>query len=112
MSDANSSSSDDDIQFDGGSSSSGNNDWAVQLLIRALFMIGFVVLAWFAFWALVILATVQFVVVCVEREPNKDLRRFSRNLVQYLHGLFAYVCFGSEERPFPFGPFPNVPDEL
>ena len=115
MTDANSSNPEDDVTIENpGDNSSyrgdGSDDWVVGLLVRALFMIGYSFVAYVVLWALIIMAIVQFVVVCVQREPNNDLKRFSRSMVQYLFELFAFICFATEEKPFPFGPFPSVPD--
>jgi hypothetical protein len=58
------------------------------------------------------MAVLQFVVTIINRESNADLRRFSRNAVQYLWELMAFIVMAREEKPFPFGPFPQVPDDM
>ncbi|HEX2590861.1 MAG TPA: DUF4389 domain-containing protein [Rhizomicrobium sp.] len=74
---------------------------------RLLFAVGFAVLAWFVFWALIVLAAVQFVVVAVNGHSNDDLKRFSLSLLNYLGEVLRYIVFGGDNRPFPFGPFPT-----
>jgi hypothetical protein len=76
--------------------------------VRLLWSIGFGVLAWIVFWVLVVLGVVQFVLLAVNGQVNDELKRFSRNLVQYLFELLAYVLMLRDEQPFPIGPFPSV----
>jgi Domain of unknown function (DUF4389) len=75
--------------------------------VRLLYALGFAVLAWLAFWLLLILAVVQFAVVLVAGRANTELKGFSLNLLQYLWELFAFIIFVRDEQPFPFGPFPR-----
>lgn len=74
---------------------------------RLLFAIGFALVAWFVFWAILVLGLMQFVVIVVNGESNGELKRFSKSLVQYLWELLAYVTFVSDDQPFPVGPFPT-----
>ena len=74
---------------------------------RLLYALGFGVVAWFVLWLVFVLAIVQFIVLAVNGQTNGELKAFSLNLVHYLVELFAFILFVREERPFPFGPFPN-----
>jgi hypothetical protein len=75
---------------------------------RLLYAIGFAFLAWFAFWAIIVLAAIQFVVVAINGRANEELKTFSANLVQYLWELLAYIVFARGAEPFPLGPFPKT----
>lgn len=75
--------------------------------VRLLYALGFTVLAWLAFWMLVVLSAVQFVVLLVTGRVNAELRSFNLNLLQYLWELFAFITFVRDDQPFPFGPFPR-----
>jgi hypothetical protein len=77
--------------------------------VRLLYALGFAVLAWVAFWILLVLATVQFVVFLVAGRANAELKGFSLNLLQYLWELVAFIIFVRDDQPFPFGPFPKSP---
>ena len=88
----------------------GAGDGAMPLWQRGFYMLGYGILAYFTFWVLIVMAIVQLIVVAIDGKPNSDLRRFARNTVQYLWELLAFLVFASDERPFPFGPFPNIPD--
>lgn len=75
--------------------------------IRLLYAIGFSVVAWFVFWITLILALAQFVVVAINGRENDELKTFTRNLIQYLWDLLAFIGFVRDEQPFPIGPFPK-----
>lgn len=74
---------------------------------RLFFAVGFGVLAWLVFDAILILAVVQFALIAINGHAHDDIKAFSRSLNQYLFELFAYIVFARDEQPFPFGPFPK-----
>jgi hypothetical protein len=43
----------------------------------------------------------------VTRKPNLNLVSFSKKLGTYLSQIISFVTYASEERPFPFNPFPE-----
>ncbi|HEX3432177.1 MAG TPA: DUF4389 domain-containing protein [Rhizomicrobium sp.] len=75
--------------------------------VRLLYSFAFAVLAWLAFWMLLVLSTVQFGVVLVTGRVNDELKTFNLNLLQYLWELFAFIIFVRDDQPFPIGPFPK-----
>jgi hypothetical protein len=75
--------------------------------VRLLYAFGYAILAWLAFWFLLILSALQFVVLLVTGRVNPELRSFNLGLLQYLMELFAFISFARDDRPFPFGPFPK-----
>ena len=75
--------------------------------VRLLYAMGYAVLAWVAFWILLILSALQFAVLLVTGRVNPELRSFNLGLLQYLMELFAFISFARDDRPFPFGPFPK-----
>lgn len=75
---------------------------------RALFMVLFAFVGYFTLWAIFLIAIVQLIVVLVTREPNEDLRGFSRNLAEYVKQIAAYLGFVTDEMPCPFSPFPKA----
>ncbi|MGH6888911.1 MAG: DUF4389 domain-containing protein [Rhizomicrobium sp.] len=76
--------------------------------VRLLYALGFALLAWLAFWMLLVLSAVQFVVLLVAGRVNPELKNFNLSLLQYLWELLAFILFERDEQPFPFGPFPRV----
>lgn len=75
---------------------------------RALYMLLFGFIGYFAFWIIILIAVVQVVVTLVNKTPNEDLLVFSRNLTEYLRQIASYLGFASDEKPCPFSPFPTT----
>jgi hypothetical protein len=76
-------------------------------LARLFYAFGYAILAWLAFWFLLVLSALQFIVLLVTGRVNPELRSFNLGLLQYLMELFAFISFARDDRPFPFGPFPR-----
>lgn len=74
---------------------------------RLLYSLLFAVIAWFAFWVVLLLAAVQLVTILINNRVSEELRRTSLNIIQYLWELLAYISCVRDEQPFPVGPFPS-----
>jgi hypothetical protein len=74
---------------------------------RLLYSLLFAVIAWFAFWVILLLAAVQLIFILANSRVSEDLRRTSLNAIQYLWELLAYISCVRDEQPFPVGPFPS-----
>jgi uncharacterized protein DUF4389 len=77
---------------------------------RLAYMVFFGFVGYFTFWAIVLVAIVQFCVTLASREPSEDLLRFSRNLAEYMKQISAYLGYSSDLKPCPFSPFPREED--
>lgn len=76
---------------------------------RLLYSIGFAFVAWVVFWAALLLGLAQWIVTAVSGDHDDDLKRWSRNLNQYLWEVLSFIVFARDEKPFPFGtPFPRM----
>ena len=53
----------------------------------------------------------QFLSSLFTGQPNDRLTRFGRNLARYLQQIIVYMTFATEEKPFPFTPWPDEPHE-
>ncbi len=53
----------------------------------------------------------QFLSSLFTGQPNDRLTRFGRNLARYLQQIIVYMTFATEEKPFPFRPWPDEPHE-
>ena len=53
----------------------------------------------------------QFLFSLFTGQPNDQLTRFGRNLGRYLQQLTVYMTFATEDKPFPFTPWPDEPHE-
>lgn len=78
-----------------------------QTWLRLLVMILFVICANVALWVLWCVAALQFLFTLVTGRPNENVTAFSAGLLVYLSEIFEFLVFKTEERPFPFAPFPD-----
>lgn len=53
----------------------------------------------------------QFLASLFSGQANDRLARFGRNLARYLQQIAVYVTFATDEKPFPFAPWPDEPHE-
>ena len=53
----------------------------------------------------------QFLASLFTGQPNDRLARFGRNLARYLQQITVYLTFTTEEKPFPFTPWPDESHE-
>jgi len=51
-------------------------------ITRLFYSLGFALLAWLAFWALLLLSAVQFVVLLITGRVNAELKTFNLSLLQ------------------------------
>jgi hypothetical protein len=53
----------------------------------------------------------QFLASLFAGQPNDRLARFGRNLARYFQQIIVFMTFATEEKPFPFAPWPDEPHE-
>ncbi len=51
----------------------------------------------------------QFFASLFTGQPNDRLAHFGRNLARYFQQITVYLTFTTEEKPFPFAPWPDEP---
>ena len=77
-----------------------------------VWMRGFCILIYAAISCLLLLPLIwlmvifQFFTKLITSELNEPLLDFSTSLSRYVLQILSYITFDSEERPFPFGPWP------
>ncbi|MFQ5470255.1 MAG: DUF4389 domain-containing protein [Gammaproteobacteria bacterium] len=49
----------------------------------------------------------QFVSTLFTGSRNEQLLSFGRNLSQYVYQIMLFVTYNSDEKPYPFAPWPN-----
>ena len=74
---------------------------------RGLFMVLFFVFYGFGEALLFLIVVFQFLHSLIAGDRNEALLEFSENLCAYLYEIMLYVSYNSEERPFPFAPWPS-----
>jgi hypothetical protein len=73
---------------------------------RLLLSVLFAVIGWFAFWGLLFLGVILWVLIAISREPHVEFKRFLAVGAKYVGQCLAYVLTISDEKPFPLGPLP------
>ncbi len=76
--------------------------------LRGLFILIFGVILYFAFILVWLLVVFQFVSKVVTGNLNRQLADFSSGLLRYISQILGYITFQSDERPFPFNPWPEA----
>ena len=79
------------------------------ILIRALFMILFVIIYYVAEWLVVAVAVFQWVVVIITGKQNPQLASFGDGLSRFIYQVARFLTFGTEDKPFPFAEWPGAP---
>ena len=75
-------------------------------LIRLLFMLGYGFLAYLLIWPILALAVIQFGFHLIEGIPNARLANLNWRIISYLTQILDYICYRSEQKPFPFNSLP------
>lgn len=79
--------------------------------VRALYMLMFAVIyqvTELVLWAVVVL---QFLFALFAGRPNARLLTFGQGLSSFVYEILRYLTYNSEERPFPFAPWPGTGSE-
>ncbi|HZD25723.1 MAG TPA: DUF4389 domain-containing protein [Alphaproteobacteria bacterium] len=77
-----------------------------SIWIRVLYMILFAVVFELAKFVVLLIAVVQVLAKLLSGGVNEELRHFGGRLGRYLQQIVAFQTFHTEERPYPFSPFP------
>jgi hypothetical protein len=77
---------------------------------RLLYMAGFWFLGNIAFSLSILLGAIQLIVVFLSGGKNEELLSFSRRLIAYVFECLSFITFDRDDKPFPFGPFPEARD--
>ena len=79
----------------------------MNFAIDIFYSIFFIVLAYLAFWIIVVLVILGFIVKAVGSEQPEDLKNFTKRLSIYMSECLDFSSQENNEKPFPFGKFPN-----
>jgi hypothetical protein len=75
--------------------------------IRILYMAAFAVAGWVVILILSVIACFQVIIVLLGGEVNTRLRNAGSMFALYFLQLLNYLLYVSEEKPWPFGAFPE-----
>jgi len=78
-----------------------------RIWVRGFFMLVFLFILWLARLLLIVLAVFQFGALLIARRPVGRLLPFGRSLAFYLQEIGLYLTCNSEDKPFPFAPWPE-----
>lgn len=83
--------------------------------LRGFYMVFFMFIFGWANAIVGVIAFFQYATLIITGEKNAFLHEFSHNLGTYIHQMIAFLTFNSEQRPFPFQPWPqqqNKPETM
>lgn len=75
--------------------------------LRGLYMLVFMFFLGVAKFVTLVVVIFQFLTVLLTAVTNKKLIRFGQSLSTYHYQVMMYLTYNSEERPFPFGDWPE-----
>lgn len=78
-----------------------------SIWIRGLFMLLFALLYSIAEIVLAAVAILQFFIRLITGSVNSNLLELGYSVSTYAYQIFLFLTFNSEERPFPFSPWPE-----
>jgi hypothetical protein len=78
----------------------------VDTWMRGLFIILYAVISYVLFGIIWLVVIFQFLMKVLSGKLNPNIMSFSGGLTRYAFQILQYVTFQSEERPWPFGPWP------
>jgi uncharacterized protein DUF4389 len=79
----------------------------IDVWTRGLFIVVFAVIFYFLFILIWLIVIFQFLMKLITTNLNEQLLDFSDALNKYVSQILLYITFKSEERPFPFSPWPG-----
>lgn len=79
----------------------------VETWKRLLFMILFAVLFNVAELVVAVVVVVQFLFKLISGSVNEQLQAFGRDLATYIAQIIEFLTFNTDDKPFPFGPWPG-----
>lgn len=74
--------------------------------LRILLMAGYGLALWVLGMALVVIVVTQMLMALVTGSANANLRSFGAMLAVYTGQIIAFLVYATDDKPFPFAPFP------
>lgn len=75
---------------------------------RALYIILYLIIIRLISTVLFVIAIAQYIYSWLSGEPNDKIMYFTEGLGEYSKQMVSYVGFNTDEKPWPFGEWPNV----
>ena len=77
-------------------------------IARALYILLYLIIGRFISMVLFVIAITQYIYSWLTGEPNEKILHFTEDLAEYTKQLVSYVGFNTDEKPWPFGDWPDV----
>ena len=77
--------------------------------IRGLFILLFALIYGIAEVVVTAVIASQFCYTLVMGTSNRQLRDFGQDLSTFIYQIMLFLTFNSEDKPYPFGPWPDGP---
>ncbi len=74
--------------------------------LRLLYMLFYVAVLHLAGLVMWVVCVLQFLLVIFQGEKNSNLQQLGGTLSEYFAQILRFVSFNTEEKPFPFAPWP------
>ncbi|TVZ41663.1 uncharacterized protein DUF4389 [Alteromonadaceae bacterium 2753L.S.0a.02] len=78
-----------------------------QSWLRLIYMLLFGALLHLAAAVMWIVCAMQFLFVITTGQDNYNLRQFAQSLSLFINQALQFVSYNSEQKPFPFAPWPQ-----
>lgn len=82
---------------------------AKETWIRGVYIVLFAVFYSLAEFILFALVVFQFLAMLLTGQPNTRARELGQSLSSYFYQIIQYMSANSEQRPYPFSPWPDGP---
>lgn len=79
--------------------------------VRGLYMLLFALIYWATKMLIAIVVVFQFGATLLTGKPNDLLLTFGQKLSTFIYQMMLFFTFNSEQRPYPFSPWPQGPPE-
>ncbi|SMF16565.1 protein of unknown function [Alteromonadaceae bacterium Bs31] len=79
--------------------------------LRLLFMLLYVAVLHLAGVVMWVVCVMQFLIVVFHGEKNSNLLQLGATLSEYIAQILRFVSFNTEEKPFPFAPWPSAKEQ-
>lgn len=90
-----------------------DRDWTTgfrsrRTWVRGFFMLLFLFIVWFVRLLLTVVAVFQFGAQLITGRPVARGLPFGRGLARYLQQIAMFLTYNTDDKPFPFGPWPDT----
>ena len=89
-----------------------NGEDSRNLWKRGFIMVGFIIAFGMAQTIMHFIAVFQFIVLVFNKKPNRALAEFGGSLAQWLRDVAAFQCMSTDEKPFPWQPWPDAAEDV